>query len=818
MVAAPYSSNATSISRMKGEEARQLRECQIFLDFVCDCYRELNKGGGSSSLQKNFDFSVLNHGANVGDLSTPMSTGDSTTTRENMPSLQSKQSFRVLTECPLTVMLLFQLYPKFLKTNIPVMIPLMMDSLKLVPPRFIDPSKAEGTPAKQGSTGGILSLSNTPVTPLSGKATKEASKGETPLQPPDKTTTPMASISVPSLSKETLLRLYRIRAHELIAAQVKTLSFLTYLLRGFADQMKPYEDVMAHNVVCLLKHCPREALSTRKELLVATRHILATDFRRGFFKHVDVLMDERVIAGNSRYSTVEQSLRPLSYSTLADLIHHARTRLTPAQLGRAVRIFSRVLHDVGMNMPLSMQMTAVRLLLHLVDQIFNNNDPNPQLGRDLLVRILTTFIQKFQTIKERIPGILESAEKEISNWNERLKAGSISVDKGANCKDEEETTYDDVSNNHSPTSYLRDTQSLLRSLFQGMKTVIWCINSYSQQREKERQRAIESGDEIFPLPPSTNKENDELNSALLKITNGERELLMEYIVNGIPCLRAFSFCLEAGKIIPRPPQYQDMVEAFVASFTVLESFSIRRTILLNLPFIMGEMDTDGDLIIMFKFLLFDHGKSVSYELCDFMFTYLAENIKDLADLQTQDVEPQQQTQEENDYDNDRIKYKLTNSRAQNTFKLFMSIFSSLTKYPQNEAALLPHLRSFVPECIRHSMELSTIGPGPYLCILRILFRTLTGGKFEASYKEMAPLLPTILNGFYRIYLSTDNEPLRFMIVELMLTIPSRLSVLLPHLPLLVKILIPALQSNRGDLVNLALRNRKLTMNSIAFLQ
>ena len=32
---------ATAISRMKGEEGKQLRECQSFLDFVCDCYRGL---------------------------------------------------------------------------------------------------------------------------------------------------------------------------------------------------------------------------------------------------------------------------------------------------------------------------------------------------------------------------------------------------------------------------------------------------------------------------------------------------------------------------------------------------------------------------------------------------------------------------------------------------------------------------------------------------------------------------------------------------------------------------------------------------------
>ncbi|KAL3798859.1 hypothetical protein HJC23_004647 [Cyclotella cryptica] len=815
VVGTPHSSNTTSISRMKGEEARQLRECQVFLDFVCDCYRELNKAGGGSSLQKNFDFVAQNSGTHAGNLSTPTSTGNSTTAKESIPSLPSKQSFRVLTECPLTVMLLFQLYPnKFLKTNIPVMIPLMMDSLKLVPPRFVDPSKVEDTPAKQGSHEGILCLSHTPITPVNAKATKETPKGETPLQPPDKTTNPMASTPVSSLSKENLLRLYRSRAHELIAAQVKTLSFLTYLLRGFADQMKPYEEVMAHNVVCLLKHCPREALSTRKELLVATRHILATDFRRGFFRHVDVLMDERIIAGNSRYSIAEQSLRPLGYSTLADLIHHARTRLTPAQLGRAVRIFSRVLHDVGMNMPLSMQITAVRLLLHLVDQIFNNSDPNPQLGRDLLVRILSTFIQKFRTIKETIPGLLESAEKEILNWNARLKPGSMSAGKGDNWKYEEDNTYDDASNNHSPMTILRDVQSLLRPMFQGMKTVMWCINSYAQQREKERQRAVAAGDEIFPLPPATNKENDEINSALLKITNSERELLGEYIVNGIPCLRAFRLCVEADQSIPPTPQYQDMVETFAASFTVVESFSLRRTILQNLPFMMGEMDTDAELIIMFKHLLLDSGKSVSYELCDLMFTYLAENIEELADLQTQDDKPQEKSPEENDNDKEKITYQPNNPRAQNKFKLFIAIFSSLTKYPKNEAALLPHLRTFVPDCIRRSMEGFTIGPGPYLCILRVLFRTLTGGKFEASYKEMAPLIPTILNGFYRIYLATDNESLRLMIVELMLTIPSRLSVLLPHLPLLVKILIPALRSNRGDLVNLALRNLEFWVDNL----
>ena len=50
-----------------------------------------------------------------------------------IPLLRSKVSFKVLTECPLIVMLLFQLYPKYIKENIPDLIPLMIEALRLQP-------------------------------------------------------------------------------------------------------------------------------------------------------------------------------------------------------------------------------------------------------------------------------------------------------------------------------------------------------------------------------------------------------------------------------------------------------------------------------------------------------------------------------------------------------------------------------------------------------------------------------------------------------------------------------------------------------------
>lgn len=50
--------------------------------------------------------------------------------------------------------------------------------------------------------------------------------------------------------------------------------------------MQPYEKQISSSVINLLRSCPADAVATRKELLVATRHILATDFRKGFYTEV----------------------------------------------------------------------------------------------------------------------------------------------------------------------------------------------------------------------------------------------------------------------------------------------------------------------------------------------------------------------------------------------------------------------------------------------------------------------------------------------------------------------------------------------------
>jgi transformation/transcription domain-associated protein len=171
----------------------------------------------------------------------------------------------------------------------------------------------------------------------------------------------------------------RVAYVDFVAAQVKTLSFLAYLLRGFSESLRPYQENIPKYVTNLLISCPSESAAIRKELLIATRHILATDFRLGFVSQIDTLLDEKVLIGVGR--TSYETLRPLAYSTLADLVHHVRGEMSLNQLARVVSLYARNIHDS--TLPFTIQTMSAKLLLNLVEGIAKKNTPDNE-GRSLL--------------------------------------------------------------------------------------------------------------------------------------------------------------------------------------------------------------------------------------------------------------------------------------------------------------------------------------------------------------------------------------------------------------------------------------------------
>jgi len=369
----------------------------------------------------------------------------------------SVQSFKVLTECPLIVMLLFQLIREPVYEVFKPLLPMMMNAIQIEGPNY-----------------------------------------------------------------NTLSRVHRTRFANLISCQVKTLSFLTFLIRSpqYVDWMRQTEHQIASSVLMLLRTCPPESISDRKDILAATRHILATEFKTGFLNQVSAFLDEGVLLGGAHWMSSSQSpdqrmgghplvpdreqpVQPLAYSALADLIHHVRAKLKLSQLSKVIYMFSRNLHDS--KLPLTIQATSVRLLLNLVESIFQNDEPEPNTGRQLIVHILHTIVSKFGSLRYYIPQVVKSTNKKaemdhtvkpMSSYyytctskaddsSEMRRVMLISTD-GETEEGTPELLFEDSfifsSAKVTDKDSLKDLRTLLNTMILGLKTVLWCVCNYGPKR------------------------------------------------------------------------------------------------------------------------------------------------------------------------------------------------------------------------------------------------------------------------------------------------------------------------------------------------
>lgn len=78
------------------------------------------------------------------------------------------------------------------------------------------------------------------------------------------------------------------------------------------------------------------------------------------------------------------------------------------------------------------------------------------------------------------------------------------------------------------------------------------------------------------------------------------------------------------------------------------------------------------------------------------------------------------------------KEKRARMKAQVLLRLFKVVFGSVTLFPKNERMLRPHLQTIVLSCLRYTTRVKD--PTNYYFLLRALFRSISGGKFESSYK------------------------------------------------------------------------------------
>ncbi|XP_008795100.2 transformation/transcription domain-associated protein-like [Phoenix dactylifera] len=601
----------------------------------------------------------------------------------------STRSFKIVTESPLVVMFLFQLYTKLVQTNIPYLLPLMVTAIS--------------------------------------------------IPGPDK---------VPSHLKTQFV--------ELKGAQVKTLSFLTYLLKSHAEYFRPHEEHMCKSIVNLLVTCP-DSVSIRKELLLAMKHVLNSEFRRGLFPLIDMLLEERVLIGTGRVCI--ETLRPLAYTILAEMVHYVRGDLSLPQLSRITYLFSRNMHDSSLT--LAIQTTSARLLLNLVEPIYEKGVDQPSMdeARVLLGRILDTFVGKFRTFKRIVPQLLEEGEEGKERSNLRLKL---------------EVPIQAVLNLQAPLEYSKevsDYKNLIKSLVMGMKTIIWSITNAHMPRSQVSPSSHGTQPQV-QVSPSTNV----LPSHMFKgMREDEVRKASGILKSGVLCLSLFK----------EKEEEREMLQHFSQILAIMEPRDLMDMFSLCLPELFQCMITNTQLLHIFSTLL--QAPKVIRPFTDVLINFLVSS------------------------ELDALKHPDTPA-AKLVLQLFRFLFIAAAKAPTEcERILQPHIPVIIEVCMKNATEVGK--PLGYMHLLRSMFRSMSGGKFDNLLRDLIPSLQPCLNMLLSMLEGPTGEDMRDLVLELCLTLPARLSSLLPHIPHLMKPLVLALKGS-DDLVSLGLRTLEFWIDSL----
>ncbi|KAG1661730.1 Transformation/transcription domain-associated protein [Nymphon striatum] len=558
---------------------------------------------------------------------------------------------------------------------------------------------------------------------------------------------------------------------DFMSAQIKAMSFIAYTIRYHLDIVQKHSQKLVEGTMNQFLLCPAECVHLRRELLVALRHILSSDLRNDYLPQFSMLLDEKVIIGPGW--TAHDALRILTYGTLADFIHHVRTLLKLEEYTAAVHLFSKICHDE--SVPVNTQTMACRLLMNLVDQIRvkaaeqeNGSDAVRLKIRCLFTNMLQVFVMKFKTVAEiHMPALLQ---KENSDKAEPRQKLSLTYTLPPDAKlDTNDANKENKPKCHFPANpaliySVVDCRSLTKTLVCGVRTITWGMNFTKS--------SLELGSKQF--------HPDEI---LLYIK------LLKY---GLIALDVFTLTVpgqntnlsrNANSQAAKSKEEKEILEYFSGVFTTFSVESFREVFTPVIDFFVNRLHKNYTLQIIANSLLAHPAVSSIFS------TILVEYLLD------------------------RMEAMGSNAEKSNLYlKLFKLVFGSVSLFPkENELMLKPHLHRIVNQ----SMELAKSAKDPYnyFLLLRALFRSIGGGSHDQLYQEFLPLLPNLLQGLNSLQSGDHKQVMKDLFVELSLTVPVRLSSLLPYLNKLMDPLVSALNGSQ-TLISQGLRTLELCVDNL----
>lgn len=649
----------------------------------------------------------------------------------NRPLLMGMQSFKVFAECPIIVVSLFQAHRNCVAVNVKRFVPL----IKLV--LLLQAKPQERAHAEMHKEGKIF-------TGVSKEIKNRAAFGE------------------------------------FITAQVKMMSFLAYLLRVYYQQLSDFLPTLPDIVVRLLRDCPSEKSATRKELLVAIRHTINFNFRKIFLPKIDDLLEERTLIGDGL--TVYETMRPLAYSLLADLIHHVRESLTRDQIRRTVDVFSKSLHD---SFPgTSFQTMSAKLLLNMADSIAAL--PDKKDARHFLIMILSAIGDKFAAMNRQYQNAVK-----LSKLYEQQSIDAEPEDHLADMNTQQEWDEVDIfaatpiktSNPRDRgANPVEDNKFLFKNLLGGLKGMFYQLKMCNPEAP-----AMDPGN----APANWQEVSYGYDAEEVEvITNLFREgayVFRYYRLEQPPSESHYSspveflanhYMVQSGK------EEKDLLETFATVFHSIDPATFHEVFHSEIPRLYEMMFEHTALLHIPQFFLASEATSPSF--AGMLLQFLMDRIRDVG---SKDIK-----------------------QSSILLRMFKLSFMAVTLFSaQNEQVLLPHVTNIVTR----SIQLSTTAEEPmnYFYLLRSLFRSIGGGRFELLYKEILPLLEMLLEVLNNLLLAARKPQERDLYVELCLTVPARLSNLLPHLSYLMRPLVIALRAG-SDLVGQGLRTLELCVDNL----
>ncbi|KAM7539597.1 hypothetical protein Aperf_G00000045134 [Anoplocephala perfoliata] len=567
---------------------------------------------------------------------------------------------------------------------------------------------------------------------------------------------------------------------DFMAAQVKTLSFLAYIIKYHQPCIESHSSAMVKGIMNLMITCPSSVTNLRKEFFIATRHILNyQEVRPKFLQVIDDMMDDNILVGEG--FTVRESLRPLSYSMLADLLHHLRNDLSLTRVARAIDLYGKNIFDD--TLPFSIQHLSQRIILNLADCIRNrilemdSSKPSLKVGsaRRLFFQILFICTQKCRIFAEHcIPELEAMCIREDSDISEP-KCSEEEFDIETSSKQTASPFFETF--NQGQLS-INDMRSAIKMLVTGLRAVVNALTICPHATDSEED-AIHRNDS--PVSASTVPSNN--------LTPAEVTVLSDYLTYGLRVLDIFRIVSKDGVLYIRGinsgvkyPEERVLLENLANTFVPLSATSFREIFLPKIGYIVDWCRKSPLFYAHFAYHLLSQTAQTS-TFGRILLSYLVERLDKIGE---------------------------GNDVSFTYMRLLKFCFNSVNMPgTDNEQVMKMHLRKIVQGSMQCCLEARE--PISYLSLLRALFRSIGGGAHDRLYKEFFPLLPEMLTMLNRLLRSAHRTHARDLLGELCVIVPVRLSTLLPYLSLLMEPLTYVINCNT---VNQGLRTLELCVDNM----